>query len=169
MADWLANRGIEKEEIDIDIPRPLVEHLSHADNWKKRARGKWWTHRPEAAFAREMMETFDDKRTKDLLKLGRKDLRAAIGMLTCHGCLKGFLYKIGKVDSDNCRFCETCRENSKHIICECSNTIVVKARLKSFGKFYLAKEDLGNLEVKTLLNFARETGIYKTFFKEENS
>ena len=44
-----------------------------------------------------MMKEVDIKRTDELLKLKRRKVRVAVGMLTGHGCLNKYLKRIGKI------------------------------------------------------------------------
>jgi hypothetical protein len=45
------------------------------------------------------------KRTKDLLKLNRDQLRWVVGLLTGHCYLKGHLFKMGLTDNSICERC----------------------------------------------------------------
>jgi hypothetical protein len=59
------------------------------------------------------------KRTKDLLRLNRDQLRWAIGLLTGHCHLKGHLFKLGLTADPICEGCLEDDESSIHILCDC--------------------------------------------------
>jgi hypothetical protein len=58
------------------------------------------------------------RRTKDLLKLNRDQLRWLVGLLTgrCH--LKGHLFKLGLTDDPICERCLEEDESATHILCD---------------------------------------------------
>jgi hypothetical protein len=53
------------------------------------------------------------RRTKDLFKLNRDQLRWVIGLLTAHYHLKGQFFKLGLIDDPNC---ERCLQHISHVI-----------------------------------------------------
>jgi hypothetical protein len=59
------------------------------------------------------------KRTKDLLKLNRDQLRWVVGLFTerCH--IKGHLFKLGLTDERTCERCLEEDESITHILCDC--------------------------------------------------
>jgi len=59
------------------------------------------------------------KRTEDLLRLNRKQIRVVTGLLTGHLNLRKHLHRIGKVNDDICRLCNEEEETAEHLLCNC--------------------------------------------------
>jgi hypothetical protein len=59
------------------------------------------------------------RRTKDLLRLNRDQLRWAVGLLTGHCHLKGHLFKLGLTDDPTCERCLQEDESATQILCDC--------------------------------------------------
>jgi hypothetical protein len=58
------------------------------------------------------------RRTKDLLKLNRDQLRWIVELFTGHYHLKGHLFKLGLTDDPTCeRYLEV--ESATHVLCDC--------------------------------------------------
>jgi hypothetical protein len=62
---------------------------------------------------------FSARRTKDLLKLNRDQLRWVLGLFTGHCHLKGHLFKLELRDDPICKRCLGKGESAKHILCDC--------------------------------------------------
>lgn len=75
-----------------------------------------------------MMSSPSDKRAKELLALGRDNLRTTRGLLTGYNTLRSHQKVIGNTNQDLCRLCEEKKEDSIHVICECP--ILAIKRLK---------------------------------------
>jgi hypothetical protein len=67
------------------------------------------------------------KRTKDLLKLNRDQLRWVAGLLTGHCHLKGHLFKMGLTDDPICERCLEDDESATYIICDCEALAILSS------------------------------------------
>jgi hypothetical protein len=59
------------------------------------------------------------KRTKDLLRLNRDQLRWVVILLTGHCHLKGHVFKMGLTDDPICERCLEDDESATHVLCDC--------------------------------------------------
>jgi hypothetical protein len=68
------------------------------------------------------------RRTKDLWRLNRNQLRWVVGLFTgqCH--LKGHLFKLGLTDNPTCERCLRKDESATHILCDCETIAYLKFR-----------------------------------------
>jgi hypothetical protein len=71
------------------------------------------------------------RRTKDLLKLNRDQLRWVVGLLTGHCHLKGHLFKLGLTDDSICLEED---ESATHILCDCE--AVTHIIFRHLGQFF---------------------------------
>lgn len=164
IADKLANEGIDKENIDVDVPLPNSDAEATILEKENKLVRDMWRVQTTMAHSRMMMKEPDKNRSNTLLKLSRKNLRVAIGVLTGHCCLRKFLSRIGKSDTDRCRFCDSPGENMSHVLKECPTLLAI--RMNIFGKAFPEDADLRKASISQLLEFARKTNIYETFFKD---
>jgi hypothetical protein len=69
--------------------------------------------------AKELISGPPAKRSKDLLKLTRDQLRWLVGLFTGHCHLKGHLFKLGLTDDPICEKCLEEDESATHVLCDC--------------------------------------------------
>jgi hypothetical protein len=75
------------------------------------------------------------RRTKDLLKLNRDQLRWVVGLLTGHYHIKGHLFKLGLTDDPICERCLEEDKSATHILCDCE--AVAYLRFRHLGQFFM--------------------------------
>ena len=80
-------------------------------------------------------------------------MRLITGLYTGHCPVRYHLKKLGKVDSDTCRMCESEPETTEHIICTC-NAFVIK-RMTLLGSPHLTPEEVKMKPPKEILDFAK--------------
>ena len=98
------------------------------------------------------------KRTDDLLKLGRHQLKMAVAVLTGHAPVRGHLRIMGLFSGDpSYRFCRTETETVQHITCCCE--ALARQRYSIFGKLFVELKDISTASLKDLCLFIRDTGI----------
>jgi hypothetical protein len=99
------------------------------------------------------------RRTKDLLKLNRDQLRRVVGLLTgqCH--LKGHLFKLGLTNDPICeRFLEE-DESATHILCDCE--ALAHIRFCHLGQFFVEPNDYYDTSIDKVLHIIRGVGLIK--------
>jgi hypothetical protein len=92
-----------------------------------------------------------------LLSFDRTQTRVVIGLLTAHNTLRRHLHIMGLCNDPLCRKCVTEEETSVHILCECE--ALASLRHAYLGSFVLGPEDIWELGMGTIRNFAKGKGI----------
>jgi ribonuclease HI len=163
IADKLANEGNSKVAVDLIVPNAEDKiKMNIEDEILEKCRKKW-TESTGMEHSKIFIKGYERKRAKNFINLKRKDIRVLTGLMTGHGLLKNYLYKINKTDDDTCRFCRDKTEEMLHLITECeafehSRTHTLKIQ---------ELDEVKNIEYSKLLKFSKETGIYDTFFDKE--
>jgi hypothetical protein len=97
------------------------------------------------------------KRTDDLLKLSRRQLKMVVVIFTGHA-VRGHLYIMGLFEGDpTCRFCRKETETVQHIICCCE--ALACQRYNVFGNPFVEPKDIRTASVRDLCLFIRGTGL----------
>jgi hypothetical protein len=97
------------------------------------------------------------RRTKDLLKLNRDQLRWVVGLLTGHCHLKGHLFKLGLTDDPTSeRYLED-DESATHVLCEA----IAYLRFRHLGQFFMEPSDFYHAPIIKVLHFIRSVGLIK--------
>jgi hypothetical protein len=99
------------------------------------------------------------KRTKDLLRLNRDQLRWVVGLLTGHCHLKWHLFKLGLTADPICERCLEDDESSIHIICDFE--AVAYTRFRHLGQYFMEPSDYYDAPIDKVLHFIRNVGLIK--------
>jgi hypothetical protein len=95
-----------------------------------------------------------------LLSFNRTQSRVVTGLLTRHNTPRRLLNLMGLSNNPPCRKCGTEEETSAHILCECEALAsLIHAHL---GSFFWGPEDIMNLIIRAIWNFAKGTGLLWT-------
>jgi ribonuclease HI len=170
MADRLANEGIDKEVIDINLP--IAERLleKRIDDWEKGEAIKEWNvskwkkeRGPNGEqllrHSGEYIEGFKDKLAEELIRLRRRDLRVIIAMLTGQGCLNQYLYRIHKRPTPLCESCYLKPESMRHVLSECDALARIRQTVVNNG--YPNGLVYRNMNASTLLKISRAIHIHE--------
>ena len=65
---------------------------------------------PGCRQAKEMLGNFNHRRSENLIRFNKNNLRILTGFLTGHCRLKGHLKKMGITEENGCRFCQEQKE-----------------------------------------------------------
>ena len=95
-------------------------------------------------------------RVNKLLALSKMRLRAAVGLLG-HTTLRAHLYKLGHTERQECRLCGYHKEDSVHIVCDCS--VLARKRYRIWGSMFPKPEDLEKVRMRSLLSLVANTGL----------
>jgi hypothetical protein len=99
------------------------------------------------------------KRTKDLLRLNRDQLRWVVGLLTGHCHLKRHLFKLELINHPICERCLEEDESVRHILCDCE--AVAHLRFRHLGQFFMEPSDYYDAPTDKALHFIRGVGLIK--------
>jgi len=92
-----------------------------------------------------------------LLSFNRTQNRVVTGLLTGHNTLRRNLHIMGLCKDPMYRKCGTEEETSLHILCECE--ALASLRHACLGSFFLDPEDIRELGVRAIWNFAKGTEL----------
>jgi hypothetical protein len=87
-------------------------------DWTDRNHKKYWESIIGLRQAKGFIAGPSARRTKDLLRLNRDQLRWVVGLLTGHCHLKGHLFKLRLTDNPACERCLQENESAMHILCD---------------------------------------------------
>jgi hypothetical protein len=107
--------------------------------------------------ARELISGPDLAMWARLLSFNRTQTRVVIGLLTGHNTLRRHLHIMGLCNDPMCKKWGTEEETSVHILCECE--ALASLRHTHLGSFLLNPEDIRELGVGAIWNFAKGTGL----------
>jgi len=92
-----------------------------------------------------------------LLSFNRTQTRVVTGLLAGYNTLRRHLHIMGLCSDPMCRKCGTEEETSVHILCECE--ALASLRHAYLGSFFLDPEDIRELGMGAIWNFAKGTGL----------
>ena len=153
MADSLAKKGASVPFIG---PEPVCG-ISYAGarqairEWMERRHLNAWRTTPGQRQAKEFIVKPSQRRTKELLKLSKKQLRTAVGLFTGHCPLKRHLHLMGLENDPMCRFCNQNVETASHILCSC--VALERLRFVNFEAGILTPNEVTKLPVVRVLSF----------------
>jgi hypothetical protein len=100
------------------------------------------------------------RRTKDLLKLNRDELRWIVGLFKGHCHLKEHLFKLGLTDDPTCEKCLEQDESATHILCDCEAG--AHLRFHHLGQFFMEPSDFYDTPISKVLHFIQSVGLIKS-------
>jgi hypothetical protein len=137
-----------------------VWHLSRrcqkADReWTNRDYKKHWESLTGLKQPKGLIQGPSARRTKELLKLQRNQLRWATGLLTVHCHLKGRLIQMGFTDNPTCERC-----SDTHILCDCE--AIADLRFCHLGRYFMEPNDCHTAPVSKILHFIWSIGLLES-------
>ncbi|XP_060524731.1 uncharacterized protein LOC132701080 [Cylas formicarius] len=158
-ADALAREGSSHRHIGPE-PRlgiaPCVRRGA-LEAWARDRAAGGWRVAPGMRQARLMMDGPALPRTRELLRLTRRECRALTGAYTGHCRLRRHLCLLGIGDDPECRWCMEGEETPYHLLTECP--ALTWARLGVFGTALIDPDSVHGIGLKELLTFYRRGGI----------
>ena len=97
----------------------------------------------------------DKKKTSQLIKLSRGDMRLVIEIITGHSRLNRHLTVMGAMNDPKCPECMESEETSLHLLAECPMYSLIRWNI--LGSDTLDTEELRNLKVGRIASFCKET------------
>jgi hypothetical protein len=107
--------------------------------------------------AKDFLKRPSAKTAAKLLNLSRNQLTVMMGLLTGHCHLKGYLFKMGLVDSPNCDKCKQASETASNVLCECEALAVL--RFRDLGHHFLKPGDCTDISISKVLHFVQSVGL----------
>jgi hypothetical protein len=123
-------------------------------DWTNRGHQIYWESLTGLKQAKGFLQGPSGRRTKEVLKLNRNQLRWVTGLLTGHCHLKGRLFKMGLTNSPICeRFLEK-DESATHIQWDCEAIAYLR-----FRHHFMEPGDLQDSPICKILHFIRSVGL----------
>jgi hypothetical protein len=137
-------------EVDVHVDININSNNDPINMWCRNEMNNRWNHTNPTDYkhSKKYIKNVDDKLSKQLINLTRKEIRVAIGLIT------------GRY----CRECET--ETTKHILEDCPAFSETRKRI--FIDNAGEKTDWYKTNIKSLLKFSKETKLYDTFYYYSN-
>jgi hypothetical protein len=170
-----SHEGIAGNELADQLPRTGSEHpftgpepacsisigaaRKAVSNWLNRKHTKQWEFIIGLRKAKEFISEPSAKRTRDLLKLDRDQLRWIVGLYTGHCHLKGHLFKMGLTNDPICERCLEGDESATHVLCDCE--ALAHLRFRHLGQFFIEPGDFYGVPIDKVLHFIRSVGLTK--------
>jgi ribonuclease HI len=126
-------------------------------DWVCREHHKYWQSILGQRHAKGFLDRPSAKRTAELLKLSRFQIKQVTVLLTGHCHLRGHLFKLGKLSSPNCRRCYHETETASHVLCDCE--ALADLRFRHLGRFFLKPGDYHEILLSRILCFIARTGL----------
>jgi hypothetical protein len=126
-------------------------------DWTNRDHKKYWESLTGLRQPKGFLQGPSVRRTNELLRLNRNQLRWVTGLLTGHFRLKGHLLKMGLTNSPTCERCIEKDESATHILCECE--AIAYLRFHHLGHYFMEPGDYQNAPVSKILHFIRSVGL----------
>lgn len=127
-------------------------------DWVKNKHKQHWRDIPGNRHGKIFIKGPCPKRTEELLRKNRSQLRIITGLLTGHFPVKKHLHTIGKFNGDlNCRLCGKGPETVEHIILECE--ALARRRYQIYGQTQTDPESISTRPFVNLCYLIRGTGV----------
>jgi hypothetical protein len=120
---------------------------------------KYWESTTGLTQAKGFISGPSARRTKDLLKLNRDQLRWVVRLLTGHCHLKGHLFKLGITDDPTCERCLQEDESATHILCDCE--AIAHLQFRHLGQFFMEPSDFYDAPIFRVLHFIPSVGLIR--------
>jgi hypothetical protein len=157
-ADLLARTGSEHQftgaepacSISIGVAKRAVRDRMNRNHKKQ------WESTTGLKQAKGLISRPSARRTKDLLKLNRDQLRWIVGLFTGHCHLKEHLFKLGLMNDPTCERCLEADESATQILCDCE--VIAHLRFRHLGQSFMEPSDFYDPPISEIL-FHSKCGI----------
>lgn len=156
MADELAREGSSLSEVNICNPKPFQALKVELRQWADGMHRSIWNSAEVGRTTKILWGDPDRSKTKELLKLNKRELGTFMGILTGHSILRAHLYRIGKADSGVCRACMEDDETLEHYLCNCPAFARIRVQTLSSDNTP-SLEELRGIDWKRLRNYVNAT------------
>ncbi|XP_055857796.1 uncharacterized protein LOC129920526 [Episyrphus balteatus] len=166
IVDELARLGsASKEDSSTQLVRgpdiPIGVLKRKIDLMTKEKINNTWKTRDDCSIAISLWPKINEKGTRYILSLSKKNIRILIGVLTGHCAIGTMAIRMGVFSPDFCRSCQDEEEieSIKHLLCDCPN--LQTNRLRYFGKRFVGQlDDLEQVSMANMRKFIESTGWF---------
>jgi hypothetical protein len=137
-----------------EVAKRAVSDWTNRNHTKKQ-----WESTNGLKQAKRLISGTSVRRTKELLKLNRYQLRWIVGLFTGHCHLKGHLFKLGLTDDPTCeRYLEE-DESATHVLYDCE--AIAHLRFRHLGQFFMEPSDFYDAPMSKVLHFNKSVELIK--------
>jgi hypothetical protein len=122
-------------------------------DWMNRNHNEQWESIMGLKQAKKLISGPSAKRSEDLLKLNKNQLRWIVRLFTGHCHLKGHLFKLGLTDNPTCERCLEEDESATHVLCDYE--AIAYLRFHHLGQFFTEPGDYYVTPISKVLQFVR--------------
>jgi len=145
-------------ELALGIPKCSVREA--IKNWTAVQHLRAWINLPYLRHGKLFIGRPCKKKTDNLLKLSRHQLKMVTAIYTGHTPVRGHLYTMGLFDGDPiCRFCGMETETVQHIIFCCE--VMTRQCYNAFGRPTVEPKDICTASVRDLCLFIEGAGLLR--------
>lgn len=120
-----------------------------------------WAAMEIAVQSRNNIAGYDEDEARPIMNLGRRDIRALIGMKTGHAVDYKFLMRKDTVESDLCRYCHDGQDSISHFTFDCHYFDIERQQILKIGP---GTSNLRDTNHKNIIEFVRKTGLMDDIF-----
>ena len=163
IADELARKGTELRTQTVEPIFGLTKtnNKNISTRWMKEESSKYWHQKPGMMHSKEFIGDYSLKKTNNLVKMSRRQVRILTAFLTGHCKANYHLKKMGLRTDDLCRICKEEEETARHILCECKGLENRRRRILHAWNETVMPEDIWNLSLNKLYSFLKDIQIVK--------
>jgi hypothetical protein len=157
IADQLVKEGSSHLFIELEPALGISTKVNREvmKDWMRRKHMKHWqsTHAQRQAMGlkKNLLKKLENCSTS-----AQTQLRIITGLLTEHCNLKGYLFKVGLVNSPGCDKCKQASETASHVLCQCK--ALATFRFRPLCYHFIKSGDFEDIAVSTILHFFKVQG-----------
>jgi ribonuclease HI len=158
-ADTLAKNGANMSDNPTMVKLPIPRGVCYAALRRKTIAE--WRRNFKISPPKVFSTMWRDRFSKELPKLGKRDLRTATQILTGHACLNYHLSKINRDIAPTCSLCQEENETVEHVLAKCPK--LWELRVEFFDSHFTTVRDIVDRHTLShIVNFLHRTGQLKT-------
>ncbi|KAL5257986.1 hypothetical protein ACHWQZ_G012815 [Mnemiopsis leidyi] len=158
-ADTLAKNGADMSDNPTMVKLPIPRGVCYAALRRKTIAE--WRRNFKISPPKVFSTMWRDRFSKELPKLGKRDLRTATQILTGHACLNYHLSKINRDIAPTCSLCQEENETVEHVLAKCPK--LWELRVEFFDSHFTTVRDIVDRHTLShIVNFLHRTGQLKT-------
>ena len=160
-ADTLAKKGsatpLTGPEPALGIPKGTAREA--IKKWIRQSHTQHWEKCPGGRQGKLFIKEPCKKRTEEILKLNRLQIKTITGLLSGHAPLKKHLNTMGLWNGNlDCRLCGENIETAQHIVCSCA--ALDRRRHTLFGQSSLEPIEINNYPIVKSYQLVNKTGLF---------
>ncbi len=157
VADDLAKLGVKQRILGPEpiIPISTATQKDELKKWANNEHQKYWTNLTSCRQSKYMIQNTTNNIWKTIRDMSKSDIRIITHIMTGHSTLQKHLYNMKIEEDPTCEQCLEDIEDLEHFLTDCPAFATI--RQQTFGAAFLKREDLKNLNTKSILRYVKRT------------